>query len=306
MSELMPHLGTRRLIAYRQGTLPAAERDDVQEHLSLCPHCTGLLRELRDFEAAAESGAEAPEPLRDEAWASLLQRLPEKPPAIRPVAQLPLPRSRFASMPAIAMITATVAIAALLIAVAGLGLLVRAERQRLADVERRLAAREESISSLQRQLDAERGRLRSLETEKAGQVATLSSELERLRRNPPAPPRDRLAAASIAGLEVSLAPRFVLRGSEPAGSDVLQLQDGSFTVGLSLPDDSPVFAEVRIEIVDRKGNVIWSGRRPGDALGDDGASITVRGLRPGRYRLRVEGLQPDRTRFLGEYALDVT
>lgn len=318
---LRPHPGTRRLIAYRQGTLPAAERDGVQEHLSLCPRCAGLLRELRDFEAAVESGApapgSAPEPLREEAWASLVQRLPAKPPAIRPVAPVPRPRARFARN-SIAATAAIVGIAALLIAVAGLGLLLRTDRQRLADLERQLASREESISGLQhaladavRRLDAERGRLRSLETEKTGQIAELSSELERLRRNPSAPPRDRLAAADI---QVALAPRFVLRGAESPGGDVLrgggatnrvQSQDGSFTVGLGPPGDSPLFPEIRLELSDRNGDVVWSGRRPGEALGDDGASVTIQGLRPGRYRLRVEGVQPNRTRFLGEYALDV-
>jgi anti-sigma factor RsiW len=47
-----PHVGSKRLIAYREGTLPPAEREAVQEHLSLCKRCTGLLLELRDFEDA--------------------------------------------------------------------------------------------------------------------------------------------------------------------------------------------------------------------------------------------------------------
>lgn len=317
---LSPHPGTQRLIAYRLGTLPAAEREGVQEHLSLCPRCVGLLRELRDFEAAVESGAQAPEPLREEAWADLRRRLPEKPQAIRPVAQLPRPRA-----PYFVRAAGISAIAALLLAVAGLGLLVWTERQRSAGLERRLAGQEEAISGLQRsladagrRLDAERGRFRSLEAETAGRVAALSTEVEKLRRNPPAPERDRLASAAapdIPDIQVSMAPRFVLRGAEPSGGDVLhgggetnrvKTRDGSFTVGLGVPDDLPFFfPEVRLEIVDRNGRMVWSGRRPGEALGDGGASVTIQGLRPGRYRLRVEGLQPNRTRFLGEYALDV-
>lgn len=40
------------------------------------PRCTGLLRELRDFEAAAAGAVEpGPEPLRQEAWESLARRL---------------------------------------------------------------------------------------------------------------------------------------------------------------------------------------------------------------------------------------
>ena len=312
--DLRPHLGTRRLIAYREGKLTAAERDAVQEHLSLCPRCTGLLRELKDFEAAAESGAMAPEPLRQEAWAGLVERLPAKPPVLRPVT--PFPRSRARSM----FRAATVAVAALLLAVVGLGLLVRMERQRLAGLERRLATREQTLSGLKlsladavRQLDAAHGRIRSLETESTSRA----DELERLRRNPPpAPPLppaggDRLAAAD---LDVSLAPRFVLRGEESPEGEFLRsggkenrvkTEDGGFTVALGLPD-SPAFPRVRLELTDRNDKVVWTGRRPGDALlGDDGTSLTIHGLKPGRYRLRVEGLQPDSTRFLAEYLLDV-
>jgi hypothetical protein len=301
-----PHPGTKRLIAYRQGTLPAAERDALQEHLSLCARCTGLLRELRDFEAAsAEESAAArkettePDPQREEAWAALVRRLPAKPAAIRPVA--PLPQRRSSSFAWIAIAS----IAALILAVAGLSILVRAERQRSAQLEHRLAVGNQMLASVQRsladtgrQLDIAHGRIRVLE-----------------RRPVPAPaappsPGDRLAAA----LDVSLEPRFVLRGQEPDGSESLRggetnrvtQQQHRFTVGLDLPD-SPVFPEIRIELTDRAGAVVWSGRRPGDVLaGGDGATLTVGGLRPGRYRLRIEGLQPDRTRFLGEYVLDVT
>jgi anti-sigma factor RsiW len=70
-----PHVGSKRLIAYRQGTLPAAERETVQEHLSRCPRCTGLWRELKEFETAAARGDAGPEPQRREAWESLAGRL---------------------------------------------------------------------------------------------------------------------------------------------------------------------------------------------------------------------------------------
>jgi hypothetical protein len=327
-----PHTGPKRLIAYRQGTLPAAEREAVQEHLSLCARCTGLLRELRDFEAAsagragsAGSAAAGPESLREEAWASLLRRLPGRAPGLRPVT--PLPRSR-------APYFVYAAAAALLLAVAGLSLWaavgVRQERQRIARLERRLEERDSALATVQRslaetgrRLDAARGRIQSLETEDnsrpargenelAARVAGLTAELETLRRQQRSPDR-------LASVDVSVAPRFVLRGEEPAGGDFL-LSGGAvnpvrtppgadrLTVALDLADaanavDAP---EVRLELTDRSGEVLWSGRLPGSAfVGDDGTSVTFRGLGPGRYRLRIEGLQPDRTRLLAEYLLDV-
>jgi hypothetical protein len=51
--------------------------------------------------------------------------------------------------------------------------------------------------------------------------------------------------------------------------------------------------------------VVWSDRLPGDRFGDNGATVTLRGLRSGLYRLRIEGLRPGHTRFLAEYVLDV-
>jgi hypothetical protein len=299
-TDLRPHLGTKRLIAYREGTLTPAERDAVQEHLSLCARCMGLLRELRDFEAAAAEAPAHPDPLREEAWTALVRRLPEKAPALRQVAPLPRRRSPFLIQGAIA---------ALLLAVVGLSVLLRVERRTLEDVERRLALRNQALAGLQRtlaetgrQLDAAHGRIQGLEKERA-RTAGLASELEEARSA-------RVASASV---EVSLAPRFVLRGQEPAAGEALRgggavnrvkPEAGSVTAGIDLPD-SPIDPEIRLELTDRAGTVVWSDRLPGDRFGDNGATVTLRGLRSGLYRLRIEGLRPGHTRFLAEYALDV-
>jgi hypothetical protein len=78
-----------------------------------------------------------------------------------------------------------------------------------------------------------------------------------------------------------------------------------FTVALSLADH-PVYGEYRLELTDRNGEVLWAGRRPGRALlGDMGTSISVSGLGPGLYRLRIEGVQGKRSELLAEYRLAV-
>ncbi|HEV2843977.1 MAG TPA: zf-HC2 domain-containing protein [Thermoanaerobaculia bacterium] len=69
------HVGLKRLIAYCQDRLPATESEAVQEHLSLCPRCTGLLLELRTFEAACASGGTGPESPRRKTWDFLARRL---------------------------------------------------------------------------------------------------------------------------------------------------------------------------------------------------------------------------------------
>src|SRR5215207_9910474 len=220
-----PHVGLKRLIAYRQGALPADEREEMQEHLSLCPRCTKRLLELRDFEASsARGGAAGPESLRQEAWESLAERLPRKGSTIRPItsaARREMPRRR---VPAFVYAAA----AALLLAVIGLSiwaaLTVRQERQRVALLEQRLQEREKALTAAQRSLaETERqlaeargssgredGRVHELET----RVAELTAALDALHRTPPAPERQNQIASASEEIEISAAPRFALRGEE--------------------------------------------------------------------------------------------
>jgi len=330
------HAGTKRLIAYREGTLPEAEREALQEHLSLCPRCTGLLRDLRAFESAAAGAVEpGPEPLRQEAWESLVRRLPREtkmPSSVRPVATLPVRRQPVASwVYAVA--------AALLLAAIGFSIwsavMIRQERQRLADLEQRLEERESALAEAQRslaeserQLQAARGRIQGLqkdqpntlpdtrpdarETELEARIAELTADLEKLRRTPRAPGGPDRITAGPRQIDLSVAPRFALRGQEPengilrgagAVNSVRQADRLALAVDLS---DHPVHPEYRFELMDEDGKVLWAGRRPGKSLlGDAGTTLSVSGLGPGPYRLRIEGLSPDRTELLGEYLLEV-
>lgn len=321
---LGPHPGLKRLTAYRQGTLPAAEREAVQEHLSLCARCTELLLELRNFEAdSARGDAAGPESLRQEAWASLSQRLPGKAATIRPVANAGQSEARRQSMPRwIAGLAA-----ALLLAVLGISLwaavTVQQERWRLARLERQLEEREEALAAARRSLAEAERRLAEAwkeriepagrEDELEARVAELTTALEELRRTPKTPEeRDRIAAASPP-IAVSVAPFFALRSQEPPdflrGGGALNsvpLQGDRIRVKLTLAEH-PVYGEYRIELSNRDGQVLWNGRRPGRSLlGDAGTAVSVTGLGPGRYTLRIEGLRPDRTDLLAVYLLEVT
>jgi len=307
-----PHIGSKRLIAYRQGTLPEAEHEAVQEHLSLCRRCTGLLRELRAFEAAAAGEVAAgPEPLQQEAWESLVQRLPREAPAVRPAAADAKPRHVPYWIYGVA--------AALLLTVVALSVwaaaTVRQERRRLARIERQLQEREEALAAAQRalaeterQLNAARGRIQGLEQER------LASERDEQSPQPPLG-RDRTVLASR--IEVSITPRFALRDEERPENSLLRGGGAvnpvrlpppakRFTVSLS-PPDHPADGEYRFELVNGGGEVLWASQWPANAiLGDAGTSVSIRGLGPGRYRLRVASLNPDGspTRF-DEYLLQV-
>jgi len=325
-ADVGPHVGLKRLIAYRRGKLPVAEREALQEHLSLCPKCAERLLELRDFEAtSAGGGAAGPESLRQSAWESLSQRLPWKVSAIRPItggARRGAPRLR---APRFLVGLA----AALLLAAIGLSVwsvvTIRQERQRLTRLEQQLQEREEALAAARlslaeagRQLAAARARPEREANrvhELEARVAELTSTLEDLKARQTPERRDQTAVASRE-IEVSVAPLFVLRGQEAPESGFLRgggavnavqipAQAKGFTAALSL-DDHPAYDEYRLELIDRDGKVLWTARRPGKALlGDAGTTVSVQGLGPGRYRLRIEGLHPDKTELLADYLLDV-
>lgn len=85
----------------------------------------------------------------------------------------------------------------------------------------------------------------------------------------------------------------------------LPAEGGRIPLALSLAGH-PVYGEYRFELVKEGGEVLWSGRRPGRSLlGDAGTTVSVNGLGPGTYRLRVEGLGAEKTELLGEYVLQV-
>jgi hypothetical protein len=329
-ADIGPHVGMKRLIAYRQRTLPAAEREAVQDHLSLCRQCTGRLLELRDFEAASSRGdAAGPEPLQEEAWEALARRLPWQVSAVRPIAGA---GRRQASQRAPRFVYGVAA--ALLLAVIGISVwaavTARQERRRLALLEQRLDDREEALSAAQRslaeaerQLAAARGHIQDLEkrpeqpagrvAELESRIAKLTSDLEELRRTTMTPKtRDRIAAASPP-IAVSVAPFFALRSQESpdflrGGGAVnsVPMQGGRIGVKLALADH-PVYDEYRIELSDREGQVLWTGHRPGSSLlGDAGTTVSIQGLGSGLYTLRIEGLHPDSTDLLAAYLLDVT
>jgi hypothetical protein len=322
--DIGPHCGMKRLIAYRQGTLPAAERERVQEHLSLCPRCTGLLRELRDFEAAADSGETGPESLRHEAWDSLARRLPA--PATAPLAGAGRSENHsWRRLPRFAISAA----AALLLVVAGFALWVTItalqERQRLTQLERQVQERDAALAVLQsslaatrRQLDAARGQSRDSGqvAELEARVAELTSELAELRRARHEPERQEQIAVASQEIRVSVAPRFVLRGQEAPEGGFLRgggtvnpvrtpSPKGHFRVALNLAGH-PAHGEYRLELLDRNGKLLWADRRSGASLlGDAGTAVSFEGLGPGLDRLRIEGLRPDGSELLAEYLLQV-
>jgi hypothetical protein len=296
----------KRLIAYRERTLPAAEHEAVQEHLSLCSHCTGLLLELRDFQSAVAKGEAGPESLRQEAWESLVRRLPGARPVVRPIAGA---SRREAQRPWRGSPILAGAAATLLLAVAGLAgwamVTVREQRQRLASLEQRLNERDAKLAALESALAGEE--------ELAAKVAELTASVEALRRTPVVP-RGGIAHAAQQ-IAVAVSPRFALRGQQTSESGVLRGEgeinsvrmpraDERFAVTLRLPDQ-PSYEEYRFELLDRDGKVLWSGRRPGrSVLGDAGTSVSVTGVGPGLYRLRIEGVSPVRIELLGEYVLN--
>jgi hypothetical protein len=68
------HVELERLTAYYEGRMTTAEREELQEHLSLCVRCSVLLRELHEFASdSGERGLSGPESLKQDAWELLVQ-----------------------------------------------------------------------------------------------------------------------------------------------------------------------------------------------------------------------------------------
>ena len=179
--------------------------------------------------------------------------------------------------------------------------------------------REAALAEAERQLQAARGQIQDLQnrpdrrtTELEARIAELTTEVERLRQTPRIPGGPDRIAAGPRQIELSAVPRFALRGGEPgdgflrgggAVNSVRQADRITLAVNLS---DHPAYADYRFELLDADGKVLWTGRRLSRSLlGDAGTTVTITGLGPGRHRLRIEGLAPDRTELLGEYLLDV-
>jgi hypothetical protein len=313
-----PHVGMKRLILFREGTLAAADRERMEEHLSLCPRCTRLLRELRDFEAAAASGEAGPQSLRQEAWDSLAGRLPHRTPVVRPIASAGQSGARRRAplffLAAAALLLATLGFVLWTLGAARQERTVASLEEQLQEREASLAELRESLAAAERRL-ADRGESPDSEKERlARQVAELTAALAELRgeRNRPER-REPLARAAV---DVAVSPQFVLRGEAPPASDFLRPGGAVNEVRLSPREDRPTlrlgladrpeFDEYRLELLDRQGRLLWAGRRPRRSLvGDAGAAVSISGLGTGRFRLRIEGLRPDGGDLLAEYVLEV-
>jgi hypothetical protein len=73
------HPSLQQLTAYHAGELGPAAEDEIQEHLAVCRHCTGLLLDLPAFletptGTAGDAGGEGGEP--DAGWQAIRERLP--------------------------------------------------------------------------------------------------------------------------------------------------------------------------------------------------------------------------------------
>ncbi len=266
--EAGPHPGWKRLIAYREGILPAAERDALQEHLSLCPRCSGRLLELRTF-------------ARDATRSTSL-----------------LASRTFRGMAATLLFASVLSFGSLV---------VWRQSRHLAHLEDRLVERETELAAVRRELTATRLQLATAATAEPDPPSQVAER-------PPArtPAEAGRLSPALQAIAVTLVPRFTLRGQPPVDGELLR-SDGSVhpvrgpspgeRVALLLaPITLPASGDVRVELVDGDGNVRWTTRRPAaDLQGDAGASISLSGLGPGRYRLRWTGEGPGGDPLLGEH-----
>ena len=97
-------------------------------------------------------------------------------------------------------------------------------------------------------------------------------------------------------------------GGDTRGVERIELAPGASHLMLVviLGEETPVFDEYRLELVDSAGKRLWqSGRLPGGEAAEFSLVLPRRLLRAGELRLRLYGLAGAAARFLEERTLRV-
>ena len=301
------HLSEARIIAYCRRAMPDDEAEAAQAHLVNCEQCIALFRSARDFvEGPGSEDEEINATETDEAWASLLQRLPKttavddvETNVVRPDFSRPR-EQRFLGGPRLTLALA----ASLIISFSVLGLLGwRLWQEQNSRRQSQQAALE--LENRQRELEQ---RLSQLEQTGADEL-----KREREQRLAAEAERDQLQSLlATAHPEQPNIPVYPFRLSFERGSEEdlsLSFKKGVPAVRLRLFQSKPYeFPEYAIELVNQRGQVVYelSRLRPARADGALNVLLNRAGFATGKYKLRLLGRQGVTKKQLGEFGLSIT
>jgi hypothetical protein len=307
MSDDGQHLSEAGMIAYYRRAMSDAERAGAQAHLVNCEQCLALFGSTRDFvEASGPEDEEINEAETDDAWRSLLQRLPKTTAveiAETNVLQTDFSRSRRKRFLGDSRLTLGLA-ASLLISFGVLGLVGwRLWEEQKARQQSQQAALE--LENRQRELEQ---RLSQLEQSGADQL-----KREREQRLAAEAERDQLQSLlATVQPEQPNVPVYPFRLSFERGSEEdlsLSFKKGVQAVRLRLFQSKPYeFLEYAIELIDQEGRVVReiSRLRPARADGALNVLLNRAAFASGKYKLRLFGRQGTTRKQLGEFVMSIT
>lgn len=317
------HPGLERLLAYRDGELGEEAYEEIQEHLSLCKECTGLLLELEQFRADAAAGERGPsEEERQAAWAALRGELRQEREAqaigAAPVISWEERRRAGPSWTVVALA------AALALTVLGLVFVLQQGKKLRESDQAHLAAVRREAEELRARLEAVQQGATQKEGSETGTnpnpapAGGRGDEVPKTKA-PPAPdvlahrpPAERPGLPPVVStIAVAVGPWLTVRGESnkpvrlEAGGKVNTVsadEKGKILIGFAL---GPALQSqnVRLQLLDDDGKVLWSGEKLSAVVdGDLGTAAALTGLQPGRYRLQAEGVGGEAA---PEYVLEV-
>lgn len=300
------HLSEEQMLVYCRGEMSETQRESAQAHILNCEQCIALFRNARDFlEPEREDDEEITAAETSEAWQSLWAKARMEASRVVPGPTRILPRSFERPKEGRSYSRLTQAMAAvLLISFGGFGWQtwrLSQERQQRRQSEE-VAAR---LESNRRELEQQVSQLQQSESDELRQEQERSRAAET--------ERDQLLARLNTGQQSAPElPEFFARlSSERGAEDDIRLHFTGATKAarLKLIIAKPYeFRRYAIELSDAGGNVVSnaSGLRP---KGNDGAlrfRVNRSAFRPGKYTLRLYGVQGKTRQHLGDHDVLVT
>lgn len=302
------HLNQTEMIAFCRDEMAEAERDAARDHLAVCDYCIGLFRSVRDFlEPADANDEEVTTNQTSDAWQSLWQRVQTAPPKTvadaSPIErQTEFQRRRDKTFFSDWRVTYAMA-ASLLISFGALGMLgwrlgqERQSRQQSEQTGRQLESKQRELEQRLSQLE---------QTSKA-------LDQEREQRQAAEAERDHLqsllATVQPERVVIPVYP-FTLSAERGSGEDLnLSFKKDVQAVRLKLFQSKPfAFEHYAVELVDGNGRVAQGASQLPPAPADGALFVLLKrtSFNPGKYKLRLFGLQENTRQQLGEYGVNVT
>ena len=275
------HPNDEQLLQYFDGKLPEPVHDSIQAHLTECDVCLETFRDMRDFFESHRADEEMTNEDRLRSWTALWDKIRD--------AEMRAHRERVTSVTARSWFTSapTLAVAALLLIVFGLGVWIVRQRQQQRRLTTDLQIAQQRSAQLQAEHESLEARNRELEQENLLLQEQGGSRDQPRSVQPPIVTKPEINAPSYD----IYARNFTQRSGNQDEINRIKVPASARTIVLLLNVDgltpSPDYA---VELVNEAGKTIWRARglRKGQ-LGSLTLTMDRSFLGPGMHRLKLYG-----------------